>query len=457
MEARLCRLDDIFLVGCETGLGTSLCKNAGISMAFWKRFNEQLKMYHVKQGKQFLKYALTQRGSQGLTYACGVPSAQLYPEHFQIYRIPKGEYLCIEHHGDMALLPETIRTVFEQELKNRQLTPAKGRLVYFERYDERFHYHQDASVIELYIPLAKNTQDTMEEIEAKTILQGGGNSIGQFSWFGMDFNMNLYKGCNHGCIYCDSRSSCYQVQEFDRVRKKKNELLILERQLKGKRKKGVVGIGAMSDTYNPFEKQHEITRGALKLIDRYGFGVGIDTKSTLVQRDLDLLSRIASHNPVIIKLTITCADDALGKIIEPYAPSSSERFLALEELHQAGIYAGILMMPILPFINDTPENIIGIVALAAKHHAKFIYPAFGMTLRDNQRDYYYYQLDHYFPGKRRLYEQRYHNVYSCDSPHAAKLYKLFQAECQKHGIRYRMNDIIRGYKKQQVRQGQLKL
>ena len=106
-------------------------------MAFWKRFNEQLKMYHVKQGKQFLKYALTQRGPQGLTYACGVPSAQLYPEHFQIYRIPKGEYLCIEHHGEMALLPETIRTVFEQELKNRQLTPAKGRLVYFERYDER--------------------------------------------------------------------------------------------------------------------------------------------------------------------------------------------------------------------------------------------------------------------------------------------------------------------------------
>ena len=170
-----------------------------------------------------------------------------------------------------------------------------------------------------------------------------------------------------------------------------------------------------------------------------------------------MLARIASHNPVIIKLTITCADDALGKMIEPYAPSSSERFLALEELHRAGIYAGILMMPILPFINDTPENITGIVELAAKHHAKFIYPAFGMTLRDNQRDYYYYQLDHYFPGKRRLYEQRYHNVYSCDSPHAAKLYKLFQTECRKYGIRYRMNDIIRGYKKQQVQQGQLKL
>ena len=102
MEARLCRLDDIFLVGCETKLGTSLSRNAGISMAFWKRFNEQLKMYHVKQGKQFVKYALTRRGSQGLTYACAVPSAQLYPDHFQIYRIPKGEYLCVEHHGDMA-------------------------------------------------------------------------------------------------------------------------------------------------------------------------------------------------------------------------------------------------------------------------------------------------------------------------------------------------------------------
>lgn len=457
MEARQCRLDDSFLVGCETRLSTSLQGNARISMAFWRSFNEQLKLYHVKQGKTFVKYALTLRDHGQLLYACGVPSSQLYPEQFRLYRIPRGEYLCFEHHGDMALLPDTIRKIFEEELPKRSITCRKGTLVYFEKYTERFHFHQDSSVIEIYVPLQQDTVAEMEEIEAKTILQGGGTTIGQFSWFGMDFNMNLYKGCNHGCIYCDSRSSCYQVQEFDRVRRKKDELLILERQLKGKRKKGVIGIGAMSDTYNPFEKQLEITRGALQLIDRYGFGVGIDTKSTMILRDLDILSHISSHSPVIVKVTITCADDALAGIIEPHAPSSSERFHVLEKLHQAGIYAVILMMPILPFINDTPENIINIVELAASHHAKFIFPAFGMTLRDNQRDYYYYQLDHYFPGKRKLYEHRYHNVYSCDSPHAARLYKLFKTECQKYGIRYRMNDIIRGYKKQQVQQGQLKL
>lgn len=454
MQAERKRLDDIFLIGIRTTLSGSLKQNNDIAIKFWRTFNQELKKKHLRQGVHFEKYALTLREGNTLSYACGVPSNQCYPEDFEILRIPKGEYLCFQHQGSLTQLHETIRRIFDQELKTSGLERATGSLVYFEKYDERFAFDDPQSIVEIYVPLKQQAQG-IEEIPAKSIMSGGGTSIGQFSWFGMDFNMNLYKGCNHGCIYCDSRSCCYQVSEFDRVRTKKDELIILEKQLKGKRKKGIIGIGAMSDTYNPLEKNLEITRGALKLIDRYGFGVGIDTKSTLILRDIDLLQKISSQYPSIVKFTITSADDELGKIIEPYAPASSERFKALEELHHAGIYAGILLMPILPFINDTKENIIELVRLAHEHHAKFIYPAFGMTLRDNQRDYYYYQLDRLFPGKRALYEARYHRVYSCDSPHAGKLYKLFTAECRKYGIRYRMNDIIHGYKKPILKQERL--
>lgn len=450
------RLDDILLVGQQLPLGNSLTKNQELAQHFWRTFHKQLRMHHVLQGKHFVKYALTIRKDNQLYYACGVPSQQLYPDHFQLYCIPKGEYYRFKHRGPLSALSQTIRTIFTT-LKQQNLIPWKQELVYFERYDEHFGFDAKDSIIEIYVPKAPLSLYPLEEIEAKSILQSGGTSIGAYSWFGMDYNMNLYKGCNHGCLYCDSRSSCYQVSEFDRVRIKKNELVLLEQELKRKRKKGVIGIGAMSDTYNPFEKQYEITRTALQLIDRYGFGVGLDTKSTLVLRDIDLLKQILQHSPCIIKLTITCADDALARIIEPQAPSSSERFLALEKLHQEGIYAGILMMPILPYINDTEENIRGIVQLAAKHHAKFIFPAFGMTLRDNQRDYYYYQLDQYFPGKRQLYAHRYRNTYSCDSPHAAKLYAIFKKECQAYGIRYRMKDIINGYKKPLIKQAQFQL
>lgn len=455
MQAERKRLDDIFLVGKRTELSGSLRQNNAISMKFWQYFNQELHKNQLKQGAHFEKYAITIREGDKLTYACGVPSNQSYPDDFEIFRIPKGDYLCFQHVGPMHAIPITLRTIFDQEINNQNIERKAGNLIYFEKYDERFAFNDPSSIIEIYVPLKRQEKRGIEEIPAKSILSGRGTSIGEYSWFGMDFNMNLYKGCSHGCIYCDSRSRCYQVTEFDRVRVKKDELLILEQQLKGKRHKGVIGIGAMSDTYNPLEKTLKITRGALQLIDRYGFGVGIDTKSTLILRDIDLLTKISSQYPSIIKLTITTYDDELSKIIEPHVPVSSERFQALEELHKAGIYAGILLMPILPYINDTKENIIKLVEMAHIHHAKFIYPAFGMSLRDNQRDYYYYQLDRLYPGKRALYEARYHKTYSCDSPHAAKLYKLFTQECRKYGIRYRMNDIINGYKKPLLNQAQL--
>jgi len=283
----------------------------------------------------------------------------------------------------------------------------------------------------------------MRLIPAKTIISGYSDNS---SWFGTNYNMNIYKGCCHGCIYCDSRSECYHVENFDEVRAKENALAIIERELKSKKRTGVVGTGAMSDPYNPFEKKYCLTRGALSLINTYGFGSSIATKSDLVTRDIDILKEIRRHSPVLIKLTITTCDDALSKRVEPNVTVSSKRFAALSELADSGIFAGILLMPVLPFIEDNEDNIIGIVRNAAESGARFIYAAFGMTLRQNQRDWYYNKLDEQFPGIRQRYEKQYGNSYSCHSPEAEKLWKLFSSECDKYGILYRMEDIIKAYK-----------
>ena len=284
----------------------------------------------------------------------------------------------------------------------------------------------------------------MEFIIAKEIL-----SKIQFDnshWFGTDYNMNLYKGCCHGCIYCDSRSNCYNIVEFDKVKIKKDCLTILENQLKTKRKTGVIQIGAMSDTYNPFERKYEITRNALKLIDKYGFGVAIATKSDLILRDLDILKKINEHSPVIIKLTITTFKDDLSKIIEPNVCPSSDRFKAIKILREARIYTGILMMPMLPFITDTNENIKNIVNFASKNNANFIYPMFGVTLRSNQRFYYYEKLKEHFPNLLHKYENLYKDKYVCNSPKHKSLQSYFKYMCSEVGMTYRMDDIIYQYK-----------
>ena len=186
----------------------------------------------------------------------------------------------------------------------------------------------------------------MEFIEAKTILQRATHGE---EWFGIDYNMNLYKGCCHKCIYCDSRSNCYQVENFDRVRAKKDEIEILSQELKSKRKKGVIGIGAMSDTYNPFEKQYEITRKALELISYYQFGVSIETKSSLIVRDIDIFKEINRKADLILKFTITSADDKLSRKIEPKVCVSSERLKAMKQLSEQGLFVGTLLTPIIPF------------------------------------------------------------------------------------------------------------
>jgi DNA repair photolyase len=283
----------------------------------------------------------------------------------------------------------------------------------------------------------------MKFIPAKTIVSG---YMENNNWFGNNYNMNIYKGCCHGCIYCDSRSDCYRVDHFDEVRAKENALAIITKELKGKRKTGVIGTGAMSDPYNPFEKEYCLTRGALKIIDQYQFGVSIATKSDLITRDIELLKSIKIHSPVLAKITITACDDNLCKKLEPNVTISSKRFAAVKELSSHGIFTGILLMPVLPFLEDNEENIKGIIRNAYESGAKFIFPAFGVTLRQNQRDWYYKKLDEQFPTVKTEYIKQFGNSYECHSPNAKALFQLFQEECEKLGILYKMEDIVSGYK-----------
>ncbi len=285
----------------------------------------------------------------------------------------------------------------------------------------------------------------MEFIKAKTILSKVkyGNE-----WYGIDYNMNLYRGCSHSCIYCDSRSNCYHIENFDLVRGKENALYILEQELFKKREKGIIGIGSMSDTYNPLEKEYEQTRGTLKLISKYGFGVSIDTKSDLILRDIDLLKEINTKNNVIVKFTITTPNDELSKIIEPNVCISSKRLQAIKILSDNGIFTGIMMNPMLPFITDKEENIRYLVKLAYENGAKFIHTYMGMTLRENQRDYYFDKLDQHFIGIKEKYIKYYGDKYNCIVPNYKRLYKVFIDECTKYGILYDMKDIIKAYKKE---------
>lgn len=286
----------------------------------------------------------------------------------------------------------------------------------------------------------------MDYIPAKNIVT---KTKAPSKWFGIDYNMNIYKGCCHGCIYCDSRSDCYGVENFDQVRAKEKALEIIRDDLRRKTRSGVVGTGAMSDPYNPFERELELSRHALELCDAFGFGAAIATKSTLLTRDIDVLQSIAEHSPVLIKVTITTAEDELAAKIEPNVSRPAERFKMIEKLSGAGLYTGILLMPVLPFIEDNQENIGEIVRWAQMSGAKFIYPAFGMTLRGNQRDWYYRKLNELFPGEglAEAYQKKYGGAYECVSPRARKLWEYFAGECKERQIAYRMEDIISQYKR----------
>ena len=286
----------------------------------------------------------------------------------------------------------------------------------------------------------------MEYISAKTIVT---KTKAPSKWFGIDYNMNIYKGCCHGCIYCDSRSDCYGVDRFDQVRAKENALEIIRNDLRRKTRRGVVGTGAMSDPYNPFERKLKLSRHALELCDAFEFGAAIATKSSLLERDIDVLQSIADHSPVLLKITETPAEDDLAAKIEPRVSRPSDRFGTMKKLSAAGLYTGILLMPVLPFIEDNRDNIGEIIRRAEEAGARFIYPAFGMTLRGNQRVWYYQKLDELFPGEGLIeaYQKKYGEYYECISPNARKLWEYFSEECRKRQIVYRMEDIISQYKR----------
>ena len=183
----------------------------------------------------------------------------------------------------------------------------------------------------------------MEYIKAKTILQKCRDN----SWFGNDYNMNLYRGCCHGCIYCDSRSECYQIEDFDKVRAKENALMILRDELRRKVRTGIIGTGSMSDPYNPYEREERLTEKSLMLIDAYNFGITVITKSPLITRDIPLYKQISQHSPVLCKMTITTSDDEVSRLVEPRVAVSSERFDALAKMSEAGLFTGITLMWIL--------------------------------------------------------------------------------------------------------------
>lgn len=264
-------------------------------------------------------------------------------------------------------------------------------------------------------------------------------------WFGAEYNMNIYRGCNHGCIYCDSRSACYQIADFDRVRAKADALAIIGADLGRRRRKGVIATGGMSDPYNPLERELELTRGALALVEKFRFGLAVTTKSDLLIRDSDMLQAIQTHAPVIVKITITTHDDRLAECIEPNAPSPTHRFRALRALADRGIFCGALLMPVLPFVTDSPDNLLGVVKLAAEHGARFVYPWLGMTLREGQREHYYRKLASLFPNAVDCYKKRYGDRYDCTIPGARDIWPLLKGECDRLGLLCEMREIIGAY------------
>ena len=250
--------------------------------------------------------------------------------------------------------------------------------------------------------------------------------------------MNLYRGCTHGCIYCDSRSECYQIKHtFEDIEIKENAIELLESTLRRKRNKCMIGTGSMSDPYMPLEEKIGMTRKAIETVYRYGFGFTVITKSPLILRDLELLRAVNKKAKCVVQMTLTTYNDSLCKILEPNVAVTSERFAVLKKLRDAGIPTVVWLTPILPFINDTIENIEGILqyCIEAKVFGIICF-GMGLTLRDGSREYFYKNLDVAFPGLKEKYIQRYGNNYSVISPHNARLMNLFRTRCKENGIEY---------------------
>ncbi len=266
----------------------------------------------------------------------------------------------------------------------------------------------------------------MHFVDAKGILTGSGGRCG----------MNIYRGCTHGCIYCDSRSRCYQfTHPFEDIEVKRNAPELLERALRAKRKKCMIGTGAMSDPYMHCEEELKLTRKCLEIIRDNEFGLAIQTKSDLILRDIDLLDEINRSAKCVVQMTLTTYDDDLCGILEPNVCNTKRRIEVLEKMRERGIPTIVWLTPILPFINDTEENISAIlkecVGIGVKGVIDF---GMGLTLREGDREYYYAALDRHFPGMKERYIKRYGNAYELPSPNAEELTGLFRSICRDNGI-----------------------
>ena len=258
--------------------------------------------------------------------------------------------------------------------------------------------------------------------------------------------MNLYRGCTHGCIYCDSRSACYQMNhKFEDIEVKENAIELLEDALKRKRKKCMIGMGSMTDPYIPEELNLKHTRKALEVASKYGFGITLITKSNRVLRDLDLLKEINEKTKCVVQMTLTTYDEELCKKIEPNVSTTKERFEALLKLRDAGIHTVVWLTPLLPYINDTEENLLGILNYCkeAKVYGIICF-GIGVTLRDGNREYLYAQLDKKFPGIKDQYIKEYGNSYIINSKNNAKLMKIFHEFCEENKIEHNPDKIF-GY------------
>ena len=284
----------------------------------------------------------------------------------------------------------------------------------------------------------------MHFVEAKGILNRSGGRLG----------MNVYRGCSHGCIYCDSRSTCYQFDHpFEDIEVKQNAPKLLEAELKKKRKTCMIGTGSMSDPYMHCEEELKITRQCLEVIEKYGFGLSIQTKSDRILRDLDLLEKINRNAKCVVQMTLTTYEDELCKILEPGVCNTKRRIEVLQIMMEKNIPTIVWLSPILPYINDTRENVLSILTACAETGVKgIICFGMGLTLREGDREYYYAALDRHFPGLKGRYIREYGNAYEVPSPKWKELMGLFHSFCVEHSIMHEpdqcfayMNDLPEKY------------
>ena len=271
--------------------------------------------------------------------------------------------------------------------------------------------------------------------------------------------INPYRGCTHGCIYCDSRSDCYRMNHaFEDVEVKQNAPQLLQEALSRKRKRCMIATGAMCDPYMHCEEQLQLTRQCLEVIERFGFGAAVQTKSCRILRDLDLLGRINEKSRAVVQMTLTTADEDLCRILEPHVSTTVRRYEALKEFQERQIPTAVWISPLLPFLNDTEDNLRRILEYCFDAGVRAILCfGIGVTLRAGDREYFYAALDRHFPGLRRRYESAYGDAYEVLSPNHPSLMRLFHRECEKHGVLHDAQSVFAWMREFPEDSGQLRL